>query len=84
MPQEPDEQYAVPCASVGQGLLMNAYRELFGKHEWMTAQLLLTADDFSHRKRYLNMSRTLETLLETYSDHGAHHLSQIEALARAG
>jgi hypothetical protein len=27
---------------------------------------------------------TLETLLEIYSEHGAHHLAQIEELARAG
>jgi len=52
------------CAAVGQGLLMNAYRELFSAHDWMTAQLLLTADDFAQRKRYLNLRSTLETLLE--------------------
>jgi glutamate 5-kinase len=52
------------CAAVGQGLLMNAYRKVFAEHEWMTAQLLLTADDFSHRKRYLNLKATLESLLK--------------------
>jgi glutamate 5-kinase len=50
------------CAAVGQGLLMNCYRELFGS--WMTAQLLLTTDDFSRRSHYLNLKHTLESLLE--------------------
>ncbi|HEX4922473.1 MAG TPA: glutamate 5-kinase [Bdellovibrionales bacterium] len=59
-----DLQEKQACAAVGQGLLMNAYRQVFGRHEWMTAQLLLTADDFSHRKRYLNLRSTMETLLK--------------------
>lgn len=51
------------CAAVGQSLLMNTYRDLFAAHSSNTAQLLLTADDFSVRERYLNLQSTLETLL---------------------
>lgn len=59
-----DLQEKQACAAVGQGLLMNSYRQIFGTRDWMTAQLLLTADDFSHRKRYLNLRSTMETLLK--------------------
>src|SRR4029077_19669796 len=52
------------CAAVGQGLLMAQYREVFKAHGWTPAQLLLTADDFSHRKKYLKLKHTMETLLE--------------------
>lgn len=52
------------CAAIGQTLLMDAYRAWFAYHDLKTAQLLLTAYDFSHRKRYLNLKDTLETLLE--------------------
>lgn len=51
------------CAAVGQGLLMHAYQELFSRHGLTTAQLLLTAEDFSSRARYLNLQKTLERLL---------------------
>lgn len=51
------------CAAVGQNLLMDAYRELFGKSGIVTAQVLLTAMDFAERKHYLNLRQTLETLL---------------------
>jgi glutamate 5-kinase len=52
------------CAAVGQGVLMDCYRELFEPHGWSAAQLLLTADDFSRRRRYLNLKHTMETLLK--------------------
>lgn len=51
------------CAAVGQNLLMDVYRELFGQYGLVTAQVLLTAADFSDRKRYLNLRGTLERLL---------------------
>jgi glutamate 5-kinase len=51
------------CAAVGQGLLMRQYQRHFSKHGLMTAQLLVTADDFSDRRRYLNLRETLERLL---------------------
>lgn len=52
------------CAAVGQGLLMETYRYLFNNDGCKTAQLLLTALDFSQRERYLNLKETLETLLK--------------------
>jgi glutamate 5-kinase len=52
------------AAAVGQMGLIQAYEstfKLFGKH---TAQILLTHDDLSSRKRYLNARSTLRTLLD--------------------
>lgn len=51
------------CAAVGQGLLMQRYQRSFARHDLMTAQLLVTADDFSDRRRYLNLRDTFERLL---------------------
>ncbi len=51
------------CAAVGQGHLMSLYSEAFNKLEILTAQLLLTADDFSNRKRYLSLRSTIHELL---------------------
>jgi len=52
------------AAAVGQMGLIQAYEsqfKQFGKH---TAQILLTHDDLSNRKRYLNARATLRTLLD--------------------
>ena len=52
------------AAAVGQMGLIQAYEsqfKLFGKH---TAQILLTHDDLSNRKRYLNARSTLRALLD--------------------
>jgi glutamate 5-kinase len=52
------------AAAVGQMGLIQAYEsqfKRFGKH---TAQILLTHDDLSNRKRYLNARSTLRTLLD--------------------
>jgi glutamate 5-kinase len=51
------------CAAVGQSILMNLYRELFGKFEIEVAQVLVTAQDFSDRNRYLNLRNSFEELL---------------------
>ena len=51
------------CAAVGQALLMGQYRRHFARHGLVTAQLLVTADDFSNRRRYLNLRETFERLL---------------------
>lgn len=51
-------------AAVGQGHLMQFYEEAFKKFNIKTAQILLTADDFSKRKNYLSMRNTLNALLE--------------------
>jgi glutamate 5-kinase len=53
-------------AAVGQSYLVQTYdRSLrsFGRH---AAQILLTAEDFDDRSRYLNVRNTLLTLLEEY------------------
>jgi len=52
------------CAAVGQPHLMAAWGEALGAHGLVSAQVLLTAEDLSSRKRFLNARRTLEKLLE--------------------
>lgn len=52
------------CAAVGQGKLMHFYEEAFEKFDIVSAQILLTADDFSNRRKYLGLRNTLNTLLE--------------------
>ncbi len=51
-------------AAVGQSRLMNLYEQGFAKHGLTPAQILLTEEDFSSRKRYLNLRHTLATLLD--------------------
>lgn len=51
------------CAAVGQSLLMEAYKRLFGAHGVKIAQVLLTEEDFSNWKRYSNLRRTMEKLI---------------------
>ena len=51
-------------AAVGQSRLMNLYEQGFGKAGLAMAQVLLTEEDFSNRKRYLNLRNTLLTLLD--------------------
>lgn len=50
-------------AAVGQAGLIQAYEKAFGRHGRKVAQILLTAEDMTHRKRYLNARNTLNTLL---------------------
>ena len=50
-------------AAVGQSTLMWAYEKCFSTHGKKVAQILLTRDDFSDRKRYINSRNTLITLL---------------------
>lgn len=51
-------------AAVGQAGLMLAYENAFGRDGMKVAQILLTAEDMTSRKRYLNARNTLNTLLE--------------------
>ncbi len=51
------------AAAVGQSSLMWAYERSFTKFGKIVAQVLLTRDDFSDRKRYINSKNTLLTLL---------------------
>jgi len=51
-------------AAVGQSRLMHIYENYFSRYQQMVAQVLLTHDDLSHRRRFLNARNTLLTLLE--------------------
>lgn len=57
----PEKQAA---ASIGQGLLMESYSELFLSHGYVASQILITRGDFSDEKRYKNIHNTLNVLLE--------------------
>ncbi len=52
------------AAAVGQPHLMAAWGEALGEHGFVTAQVLLTADDLASRQRFLNARRTFAKLLE--------------------
>ncbi len=52
------------AASVGQGRLVHAYTEEFGKHGRVVGQVLLTVDDVTRRAHYRNAFRTLRKLLD--------------------
>ncbi len=51
------------AAAVGQMGLVQCYESHFQRHGLHTAQILLTHDDLSDRRRYLNARSTLRTLL---------------------
>ena len=53
------------CAAVGQGLLMGLYERECAARGFHCGQLLLTAEDVKHRRRHLNLSHCLETMLRT-------------------
>ncbi|HVN47392.1 MAG TPA: glutamate 5-kinase [Bacteroidota bacterium] len=57
----PDKQ---ATAAIGQPLLMEAYENAFRKQHQPTAQLLLTKDDFTTRKRFVNAKNTFAALFE--------------------
>ena len=61
-PREMSELQA--AAAIGQMGLVQAYESSFRQHGIMTAQVLLTHDDLSDRKRYLNARSTLLGLLK--------------------
>lgn len=52
------------AAAVGQMGLVQAYETCFKQHDIHTAQILLTHDDLSNRRRYLNARSTLRTLID--------------------
>ena len=52
------------CAAVGQSELMHQYTVSFRNYGLLTAQLLLTQEDLSSRRRFANAKQTLQTLLE--------------------
>lgn len=52
------------CAAIGQSKLMSIYENAFEQYDLIVAQILLTEDDFSQRKKYLSLRTTLNKLLE--------------------
>lgn len=60
-PQSVSQQQAM--AAVGQSGLIRTYEKAFQDHGYQVAQILLTRDDLTHRRRYLNARNTLLTLL---------------------
>ena len=52
------------AAAVGQMGLVQAWEAQFKRHQRHAAQILLTHEDLSDRKRYLNARGTLQSLLE--------------------
>jgi glutamate 5-kinase len=55
---------AQAAAAVGQIELASVWAELFQSAGRQAAQILLTLDDLEHRERYLNVSATIDRLLE--------------------
>lgn len=61
-PKNMPEKQAI--AAVGQGILMHMYEKFFAEYGVVVAQVLLTRDDISERKRFLNARNTLHTLIQ--------------------
>ena len=60
MPRDiPSRQAA---AAVGQGILMETWREVFRKHGIQVAQILLTYEAFSSRRTYINLRNSMKVL----------------------
>ncbi len=52
------------AAAIGQTRIIREYKEVFLARNYNVAQVLLTRDDLSNRRRYLNARNTMFTLLE--------------------
>lgn len=64
MPARPSELSVIQAAAaVGQGALMQIYRQLFGCYRINAAQVLLTRDNLQDRRRFLYARTTLLSLL---------------------
>ena len=61
-PHEIPKRQAI--SAIGQSGVMHAYEQSFAKNGVQTAQMLLTGDDLTNRKRYLNSRNTLQTLID--------------------
>ncbi|MDO5554582.1 MAG: glutamate 5-kinase [Planctomycetia bacterium] len=65
LPERPtDHPKLQAVAAIGQSELMKAYEESLMNHNVFAGQVLLTAEDLSHRKRYLNIRNTFRSLLD--------------------
>ena len=56
---------AQASASVGQIALSSTWSTLLAERDLVAAQMLLTLDDFENRRRYLNISSTIDRLLQS-------------------
>lgn len=56
--------YLQACCAAGQPYLMEAYNDIFYIYDLKTAQILLTAEDFRSRTRFINLRNTFSVLLE--------------------
>ncbi len=63
-PLKPSIPFRQMLAAVGQGRLMHLYEQFFDIYDIRVAQILLTADDFRDRRRYLNARDTMLGLLQ--------------------
>jgi glutamate 5-kinase len=62
--QRPDQiPHRQAAAAVGQAGLIMEYEKAFARYGKKVAQILLTSEDLSNRRRYLNARNTLNTLL---------------------
>ena len=59
-----DMHTLMAISSLGQIILMDVFNAKFKKYKRMCAQVLLTWDDFDARKRFMNVRKTIEKLLE--------------------
>ncbi len=64
MKDRKDIPFRQVLAAVGQSDLMQAYQEIFGRHDITIAQTLLTRRDLADRVGYLNARNTLLAMLE--------------------
>lgn len=62
-----DLSHLQAAAATGQAHLIHVYDKAFRPHGYHAAQLLLTANDFKNRSRYLNVRNTLRTLVEYHA-----------------
>lgn len=53
-------------AAVGQGLLIEEYTKYLLKHHIVSAQVLLTQDDFADQRRYRNAANALQVLISNH------------------
>lgn len=51
------------CASIGQIELMTRFKSVFSNYGLIPGEILLSADDFNIRTRYLNLRNTIKTLI---------------------
>ena len=64
LPRERTPQLRQVLAAIGQSKLMEVYERLFGEHDVIVAQALLTRGDIDDDERRLNTQNTLEELLK--------------------